>query len=748
MKNRLIKSLVFAFSIFISLFFLIYGFLYLNPFGSTEPVGKIINNPIPKEIVGDIASDTLSSHVNTPNKNGLILFGDTHVHTTFSTDAFRMSLPIVQGDGTHPPADACNFARYCSNLDFFALTDHAESLSPNQWIKSKESIRQCNAVSLKENPNLVAFTGFEWTQLGNSPEEHFGHKNVIFQGIEEEELPIMPIGSDYTANFRTLPWKLRYLTPLLDFPNRQRYFDFYQSMENLNDIPNCNLLLEDKANAGLKPCLAVAKNPRELFSQLEETQLDSIVIPHGTTWGIYTPPGEDLALQLEKGMHDPKRQILMEVFSGHGNSEEYRNWRAVKKDESGKYTCPTPFEGYTPSCWHAGEIIFERCLDTGIDRSECSERASLARKYYVESESVAGFKAVSGVSNEEWLDAGQCTDCYLPAFNYRPAGSAQYALALSNTSGETPLRFRFGLIASSDNHSARPGTGYKEFSRGNMSDWWGFKSSLFRNLFTGSPGAQLPKAFPVKLNELSAFNRLELERASSFFYTGGLVAVHAESRSRQDIWKAFKERRVYGTSGKRILLSFTLMNPPNTANSLPMGSEVEMSEEPIFRVKATGSLKQLPGCPDYSFLSLGSEEIERLCKGECYNPDNQRNLIEKIQIVRIFPQIHSSEIMGDLIEDNWLNVDCSPNPDGCELTFSDPEFTKLERDVVYYVKVFQEPELTINGNQMKCEYDKSGNCQKVDLCLGDDREQSLQDDCLSASPGLAWSSPIFIDFKR
>ena len=181
MKNRLIKSLVFAFSIFISLFFLIYGFLYVNPFGSTEPVGKIINNPILKEIVGDIASDTLSTHANTPNKNGLILFGDTHVHTTFSTDAFRMSLPIVQGDGTHPPADACNFARYCSNLDFFALTDHAESLSPNQWIKSKESIRQCNAVSLKENPDLVAFMGFEWTQLGNSPEEHFGHKTLSFK---------------------------------------------------------------------------------------------------------------------------------------------------------------------------------------------------------------------------------------------------------------------------------------------------------------------------------------------------------------------------------------------------------------------------------------------------------------------------------------------------------------------------------------------------------------------------------------
>ena len=32
-----------------------------------------------------------------------IFFGDLHVHTTFSQDAFLFSLPVIQGEGAHPP---------------------------------------------------------------------------------------------------------------------------------------------------------------------------------------------------------------------------------------------------------------------------------------------------------------------------------------------------------------------------------------------------------------------------------------------------------------------------------------------------------------------------------------------------------------------------------------------------------------------------------------------------------------------
>ena len=50
---------------------------------------------------------------------------------------FLMSLPLLAGEGTHPPADACDFARFCSSLDFWANTDHAEDLTPKDWARNK-----------------------------------------------------------------------------------------------------------------------------------------------------------------------------------------------------------------------------------------------------------------------------------------------------------------------------------------------------------------------------------------------------------------------------------------------------------------------------------------------------------------------------------------------------------------------------------------------------------------------------------
>jgi hypothetical protein len=110
-----------------------------------------------------------------------ILFGDAHVHTTWSFDAFMFSLPVLNASrGALPPAAACDYARYVSQLDFFFLTDHAESYTAQRWRDAQDAVRHCNAVSGDpDNPDLVAFIGFEWSQFGRTPEKHYGHHNVL-----------------------------------------------------------------------------------------------------------------------------------------------------------------------------------------------------------------------------------------------------------------------------------------------------------------------------------------------------------------------------------------------------------------------------------------------------------------------------------------------------------------------------------------------------------------------------------------
>ena len=122
-----------------------------------------------------------------------IFSGDLHVHTTFSQDAFLFSLPVVQGEGAHPPADACNFARFCSSLDFFSITDHAEGLTKEMWQDTITSIKNCDAVSNDNQKDLIAFAGWEWTQMASTPETHYGHKNVILKDLDN--LPQRPIGA-------------------------------------------------------------------------------------------------------------------------------------------------------------------------------------------------------------------------------------------------------------------------------------------------------------------------------------------------------------------------------------------------------------------------------------------------------------------------------------------------------------------------------------------------------------------------
>ena len=98
-----------------------------NWYGELEGKGQIITDSYPERLLEE--KKRAQTKVNPHTKQ--ILFGDTHVHSTYSTDAFLWSLPILNGEGPHPISDACDYARFCSALDFWVTTDHAEASAPS-----------------------------------------------------------------------------------------------------------------------------------------------------------------------------------------------------------------------------------------------------------------------------------------------------------------------------------------------------------------------------------------------------------------------------------------------------------------------------------------------------------------------------------------------------------------------------------------------------------------------------------------
>ena len=677
-----------------------------------------------------------------------ILFGDLHVHSTFSFDAFTLSLPMSGGDGAHPVSDACDFARHCSSLDFWSINDHAITLTPRRWSETVAAIRQCNEISgSQSNPDLVTYLGWEWTQVGATPSTHYGHKNVIIRGLEDEEIPTRPIAAGAPLGIKDVAALMPspFLMGSYGLYDRERGgLDFVTYQSELANLEGCpeGVPVRDLPD----DCRESAVTPEDLFAKLDDWGFDSLVIPHGTTWGFYTPLGSSWDKQLTLGNHDPNRQKLVEVFSGHGNSEEYRPFQEVVFSENGEPSCPAPAHGFLPSCWRAGEIIEARCLDESESEDECSDRAARARQLFVEAPNNGGTHVVPMTEVADWQDAGQCRDCFQPSFNYRPKNSVQYMMALGRDDGEGgPFRFNFGFIAASDNHSARPGTGYKEVARTEFTEQR-FGEMLNTPIgFQFDPPEYSSEAVPFEFTpgRTAPLGAFEVERGASFFLNGGLAAVHAEGRDRDAVWNAMDRKEVYGTSGPRILLWFDLLNGPGRGPTA-MGSQVELVENPIFQVKAVGSLEQNPGCGSDATSALGPDRLARLCQGECYNPSTERRTISRIEIVRILPQRTPDEEIVGLVEDPWKVIDCEPDPEGCVASFVDETYAREGRDALYYARAIEAPSLAVAADPLGCRRDAEGRCVQVDPCFG----RPASDECLAQTEERAWSSPIFVNQQR
>jgi len=661
-----------------------------------------------------------------------ILFGDLHVHSTYSNDALIYSAPLIGGRGFLPPELHCNFARFCSQVDFWSINDHPESMLPALWDKSKKAIRACNQLTGGDssNPSMVSFLGWEWTHNTESASSAWGHKNVIFLDTADSKVPARPVGSTTPV----VPENGAFITlgmgvlQGVDSANKDTYAKIGDQLTDGFASGFCAAGVDTRKLP--TDCREVARDPAELFEKLGQWGYPAIVIPHGTVWGAHNPVLGGWGIQLNRRHHSPRFQRLIEVFSGHGNSEEYRSWRgAVDAGAGAKLACPKPSRDYLPCCWQAGEIARknDKACKADPKGAACDAAVSKARQAFVDAKALDQFKAVGSYTPKpaDWLDCGQCTDCFQPAYMYRPGLSVQASLALSNFDkpGE-PLRYKWGLVGSTDTHKAGPGAGYKELQQ--MGDIIGPTKKEFDTAFN----LIAPMVFP------------EWERQSSFLYTGALVGAHSQGRSRRGIWEALQRKEVFATSGARILLWFHLKNGPG-GEAVAMGGEAKLKAAPTFKVKAVGAFKQKPGCPASIQKAAGADFIKKYCFGECYNPSDQRHKITRVEVIKIEPQIRKGEDLTKLIHDPYKTLTCPGSAEGCEVTFTDDAYATRGRPATYYVRVHQEPTEQYNAGGLRCTRDSAGKCTSIKPCLGGHRGSG--DTCLQKDAERAWSSPIFLE---
>ncbi|MFH1144022.1 MAG: DUF3604 domain-containing protein [Candidatus Eisenbacteria bacterium] len=115
-----------------------------------------------------------------------VYWGDLHSHTVYSDDAAAQNPP------PEDPAAALAWARDPAGgaLDFAAITDHAETLTPEEWSSTLDAFHAADSAG------FVVFAGFEYTNCSFDPGH--GHKCAIFRDLAH--LPAHPTGADSCAD--------------------------------------------------------------------------------------------------------------------------------------------------------------------------------------------------------------------------------------------------------------------------------------------------------------------------------------------------------------------------------------------------------------------------------------------------------------------------------------------------------------------------------------------------------------------
>ncbi|MCX8072929.1 MAG: DUF3604 domain-containing protein [Candidatus Binatia bacterium] len=477
-----------------------------------------------------------------------VFFGDLHVHTANSFDAYTWDVRTSPADayrfarGTPialPPLDAngqgTRLARIDRPLDFAAVTDHSEFLGE---------------VSLCSTPGSPAYEtltcqnfrrGFAESQLD------FGARLSVRRPQRAADV----CGTDLQRCIQTAGdvWeRIRGAAAQAYEPCRFTTFIAYEYTNALaGSTLHRNVVF---ANDRVPPPVSVFEQstPQGLWRELERVckqqipGCDVIAIPHnsnestGRMFTVEYPGTSSFDQQREQAALRARMEPLVEIFQHKGSSECFAGLPSVLgvPDEACNFE-PRRRDNNLEDC---GE---------GVGQLGATGRGCISKRDYV--------RNVLGMGLQEFLRLG-----------VNP--------------------FAFGFIGSTDTHNGTPGR-VAEYE------------------FQGHRGSA--EATP---SGLMGFD--ELGDTPILFNPGGLAAVWAEENTREAIFAALKRKETFATSGSRIVVRlFAGWSLPDNwcdradriavgyAQGVPMGGDLRALPAPAGPPKLAIAAEYDPGTPEH-----------------------------------------------------------------------------------------------------------------------------------------------------
>jgi len=614
-------------------------------------------------------------------------FGDLHIHTALSIDAYQQDVRTM-------PDDAYDFARgkeipfhgtvvrIGRPLDFAAVTDHSEFLGDLVRCTSKEdSMYGTEVCDITRRGSGAAFQvlekAFEAEHTGTRAERVIRALKVLFNSEDPKwNTDLCGEQGESCAAARQNGWRkiLNAAEQAYDRSANCSFTSFvgyeYSGVKAGSNYHR-NIIFRN-ANVPVSP-VSYLDAPEDylLWQRLDEScagrisGCEYLAIPHNSNLSngkLLTPDYSSAKNKMAEktlAVLRQKSEPLMEIFQHKGQSE----------------------------CINGGSDI-----DSALD--ELCEIEQIRK--IGESNTILEAELITEECNESPGDGGMIDTGCVSRNDYL-RGALLTGLEEQQRLGVNPLKL--GVIASTDTHESTPGAVDEQMWQGHV----GREASLSKRL-------QKKVGLPYRLDGSP----------------GGLAGVWAVENSRDAIFDAMKRRETFGTSGPRIRPRFFA----------GWSYEPSMCEDSDFVENAYKGGTPMGG---NLAIPLDTNAKPRFAASAVRDPEG--NLLQRLQIIKGWidakggSHVEIIDIAGDA--NNGARVDLnSGEPKGpgfsslCSV-YVDEKF-KAEEPAYYYLRVVENPSLRWSWAQ--CIALKEG--QRPAECVND-APKTIQE--------LAWSSPIWYE---